>query len=167
MLVRLSEGVEWGVHCLVVLAAVPDVPGGATLSAARLAEFHGVPAPYLAKHLQGLSRAGIVNTAPGAHGGYRLARPPGEITVLDAVLALEGDDPAFRCTEIRRRGPAGLPDSAYRSVCAVHRVMGGAELAWRHALATTTIADLVAMVVTDARPEGLVKAAVWLQQAMR
>jgi Rrf2 family protein len=162
-LVRLSEGVEWGVHCLVVLGAVPE-PG--TVSAARLAEFHGVPAPYLAKHLQGLSRAGIVDTVPGAHGGYRLARPAGEITVLDAVLAIEGDEPAFRCTEIRRRGPAGLPDSAYRSVCAVHRVMGAAELAWRQTLATTTIAELVAMVVADARPEGLAKAADWLQEAV-
>jgi Rrf2 family protein len=161
--VRLSEGVEWGVHCLVVLAAIPPP---ATVSAARLADFHGVPAPYLAKHLQGLSRAGIVDTLPGARGGYRLARPAVEISVLDAVLAVEGDVPTFRCTEIRRRGPAGLPDSAYRTVCAVHRVMGAAELAWRQTLAATTIADLGAMVMADASPEGLVKAAEWLQQAV-
>jgi Rrf2 family protein len=162
--VRLSEGVEWAVHCLVLLAAVP---AGSAISAARLAEYHGVPGPYLAKHLQRLSRAGIVHTVPGARGGYRLGRPPAEITVLDAVLAIDGGGPAFRCTEIRRRGPAGLPDAASTSMCGIHRVMGEAEMAWRASLAATTIADLVGSVQSDVPPEGLIKAAEWLQQAIR
>ena len=51
---RLSDGVEWGVHVCVLLAALPD---GAALPAAKLAEYHGVPAPYLAKHLQVLAGA--------------------------------------------------------------------------------------------------------------
>ena len=51
---RLSEGVEWGLHCAVVLALVPP---DASLPAGRLAELHGVPVAYLAKHLQLLSRA--------------------------------------------------------------------------------------------------------------
>jgi Rrf2 family protein len=160
---RVSEGVEWGVHCLVLLAAVP---ADRALAAGRLAEYHGVPAPYLAKHLQALSRAGLVATVPGARGGYRLARPAVEISVLDAVVAIEGAEPAFRCTEIRRRGPAGLPDSAYRTVCAIQRAMAGAEAAWRASLAATTIADLAGMVLTDASPEALAKAATWLQSVM-
>jgi hypothetical protein len=45
--------------------------------------------------------------------------------------------------------------------------MGAAELAWRQSLATTTVADLMFMVLADASPEGLVKAAEWLQEAMR
>jgi hypothetical protein len=48
----------------------------------------------------------------------------------------------------------------------VHRVIGAAELAWRRSLETTTIADLMGMVMADASPEGLVKAAEWLQDAM-
>lgn len=160
----MSEGVEWGVHCLVLLAAVPE---GAAISAARLAEYHGVPGPYLAKHLQSLSRAGIVDTVPGARGGYRLGRPAAEITVLEAVLAIEGTESAFRCAEIRRRGPAGLPDSAYTSVCGIHRVMAGAETAWRTSLAVTTIADLVGSVLSDAPAEGRTKATEWLQHAIR
>src|ERR1700704_2312596 len=102
---RLSDGVEWGVHVCVVLAALPD---DAALPAARLAEYHGIPAAYLAKHLQSLSRAGIVESVPGPGGGYRLARPAEKISVLDIVQAIEGSAPAFRCTEIRRRGPAAV-----------------------------------------------------------
>ena len=100
---RLSEGVEWGLHC-VVLAAM--LPADAALPAGRLAEYHDVPGAYLAKHLQALSRGGILEALSGPRGGYRLARPAEEISVLDAVEALEGCEPAFRCTEIQRRGPA-------------------------------------------------------------
>ena len=69
---RLSDGVEWALHCCTLLALLPpDRP----LPASRLAEFHEVPPAYLAKHLQALSRAGIIESMPGRHGGYRLARP--------------------------------------------------------------------------------------------
>ncbi len=103
---KLSEGVEWGLHCAVVLAVLPP---GTALPAARLGEFHGVPAAYLAKHLQAMSRAGLLESVGGPRGGYRLARPAAGISVLDVVEAIDGEMPAFRCTEIRRRGPSALP----------------------------------------------------------
>ena len=57
---KLSGGVEWALHCCVVLAGMQrPVP------AARLAEFHDVSASYLAKQLQGLSRAGLVRSVQG------------------------------------------------------------------------------------------------------
>ena len=40
---RLSEGVEWGLHCAVLLAVMPP---DTALPTSRLAEFHGVPVPY-------------------------------------------------------------------------------------------------------------------------
>ena len=57
--------------------------------------------------------AGVLRTVKGARGGYRLARPPAEITVLDVVEAIDGDESAFRCTEIRRRGPLAMPAREY------------------------------------------------------
>src|SRR3982750_2796243 len=102
---KLSDGVEWAVHCATVLALLPK---GMAMPAARLAEFHGVPAAYLAKHLQALARAGIVEAAQGPKGGYRLGRPAADIPLLDVVVAVEGDEPAFRCSEIRQRGPAAI-----------------------------------------------------------
>src|SRR5919197_900673 len=73
-IMKLSEGVEWALHCCTVLALVPE---DRALPAARLAEFHGVPTAYLAKHLQALSRAGVIESVPGQRGGYRLAPGPG------------------------------------------------------------------------------------------
>ncbi len=69
---RLSDGVEWGVHACTLLAVLPP---DRALPAAKLAEYHGVPAAYLAKHLQALARAGVLETVKGPRGGYRLARP--------------------------------------------------------------------------------------------
>ena len=160
---RISEGVEWALHCLVLLATVP---AERALPAARLAEFHGVLAPYLAKHLQAMSRARLVDTVPGPRGGYRLARPPSEITVLEVVLAVDGPSPAFTCTEIRQRGPAGLPSRQYRVACGIHRTMARAEEAYRSVLRDTTVADLLGGTLADASPEALLRGAKWLTDVL-
>jgi len=160
---RLSEGVEWGLHCAVVLAVLPS---DAALSTARLADYHGVPEAYLAKHLQAMSRAGILVAGTGPRGGYRLARPPADISVLDVVEAVDGDAPAFRCLEIRRRGPAAVAAREYRSMCGIHRVMVEADEAWRGRLARTSVADLAAGVALDASPKMVEKFGQWLQEVM-
>ena len=136
----MGEPVEWALHCTTVVALVPD---GGAIPASKLAEFHGVPAAYLAKALQSLSRAGIVESVPGRHGGYRLGRPPGEVTLLDIVEAVEGRDSSFRCTEIRKRGPARVSPGLYSPVCAIAEAMYRADEAWRAELRTTTVADLL------------------------
>jgi Rrf2 family protein len=161
---RLSDGVEWGVHVCVVLAALPD---DAALPAAKLAEYHGVPAAYLAKHLQALAGAGVLRTVKGAHGGYRLARPPAEITVLDVVEAIDGDESAFRCTEIRRRGPLAMPAREYTNACGIHRVFTRADELWREELARSTIADLFVGVLGDLPRPTLEKGARWLSESAR
>jgi Rrf2 family protein len=160
---RLSEGVEWGLHCAVLLAVLPPDTAIAT---GRLAEYHGVPVAYLAKHLQAMSRAGILAAGPGRGGGYRLARAPTDTSVLDVVEALDGEDPAFRCLEIRRRGPAAVPAREYRTMCGIHRVMVEADDAWRARLARTSIADLAAGVAQDASPKMIEKFGAWLQEVM-
>ena len=158
---RLSEGVEWGVHCCVVLAVLPD---GAALPTGRLAEFHGVPVAYLAKHLQAMSRAGILVAGKGPRGGYRLAQAPVDISVLDVVEVVEGKAPAFQCLEIRRRGPAAMPASEYRTMCGIHRVMVDADAAWRAELARTSVADLAAGVARDSSPKAMDKFGTWFQE---
>ena len=161
---KLSDGVEWGVHACVLLAVLP---ADAALPAARLAEYHGVPSAYLAKHLQALARAEVLETVKGPRGGYRLSRPPAEITVLDVVEAIDGDEPAFRCTEIRRRGPSAVPAREYRLPCGIHRVFSRADEAWRAELTATSIADLTVGVVNEAPRVAMEKAARWLDEAVR
>lgn len=137
---KLGDGVEQAIHSVGMLAGLSE---GGVLSAAALAEFHGVSTSYLLKHLQSLSNAGIVATVPGPKGGYRLARATDRITLLDIVLAVEGPQPAFRCGEIRQRGPNPLPGRYFTKPCGINAAMLKAEKAYRAELAKTTIADIL------------------------
>ncbi|MEU1120955.1 MULTISPECIES: Rrf2 family transcriptional regulator [unclassified Streptomyces] len=154
---KLSGGVEWALHCCVVLtAATEPVP------AARLAELHDVSPSYLAKQMQALSRAGLVKSIQGKTGGYVLTRAAAEITVLDVVQAVDGGSPAFTCTEIRQRGPFGTPPEDCTKQCPIARTMGAADAAWRASLRGVTIADLVGSVRRDSGPGALPRIGAWL-----
>ncbi|WIX76870.1 Rrf2 family transcriptional regulator [Amycolatopsis carbonis] len=155
----MSGGVEWALHCCVVLTSV-DEPA----PAARLAQLHDVSPSYLAKQLQALSGAGLIRSVQGKAGGYILARSPGSITVLDVVEAVDGPSPAFVCTEIRQRGPLATPPEACTAPCAIARTMAGAEQAWREALRAVSIADL-ARDVGSTNPGALAGISTWLRQA--
>ena len=144
---KMSAGVEWAVHCCVVISQA-DGP----VPTQRLAEFHGISRTYLAKNLQLLSRAGIVRSLEGRVGGYTLTRPADEVSVLDIVLAIDGTEPAFRCTEIRQNGPLPSSPESCKTPCAVNRVMQRAEQARRASLAAVSIAELAATVEVDSGP---------------
>ncbi|HEX3786628.1 MAG TPA: Rrf2 family transcriptional regulator [Pseudonocardiaceae bacterium] len=153
----MSGGVEWALHCCVVLTSV-DEPA----SAARLAELHDVSPSYLAKQLQALSRAGLIRSVQGKAGGYVLTRSPARITVLDVVEAIDGPGPAFVCTEIRQRGPLATPPEACTAPCPISRAMAGAQTAWRDALRSVSIADLAHDVGADSGPGALAGISKWL-----
>jgi Rrf2 family protein len=128
-----------------MLAGLSD---GGVLSAAAIAEFHGVSVSYLLKHLQALSGAGILETLPGPKGGYRLAKAPAAISLLDIVLAVEGPAPAFRCNEIRQRGPNPVPDRFFAKPCNISAAMLRAERVYRAELAKTSVDDLITELTT-------------------
>lgn len=160
---RLAQGVEWSVHCCTVLGTLPP---DTALSGARLAEFHDVPSAYLTKQLQALAAAGIVESTPGRRGGYRLARPAAEVSLLDIVLAIEGPDPAFRCSEIRQRGPSAIGARHYVKPCGIARAMWRAEDAWRQELQAVTIADLLEELGTTLHQQQAEKAINWMVEVL-
>lgn len=143
---KLSEGVEQAIHSVAMLASLE---ADQVLSAAALAEFHGVSPSYLLKHLQALSRSGILGTVPGPKGGYHLAQTPEDISLLDVVLAVEGPEPAFRCKEIRRNGPNPVPEGFFKAPCQINAAMLRAERSYRAELRKVTIAHLLAEVRED------------------
>ena len=136
---KLGDGIEQAIHCVLLLSNLP--PDG-VLPAAALADFHGVSTSYLLKHLQALAGAGILLSVPGPRGGYRLAREPEHISLLDIVIAVEGAEPAFRCTEIRQRGPSPLAERFYKPPCAVNVAMQRAEKVYRAELEKVSVASL-------------------------
>jgi Rrf2 family protein len=140
----MNEGVEWAMHSCVNLSWVP----GEAVTAKRLAAFYSLPTAYLNKQLQALTRAGILTSVSGPKGGFQLARDPWNITLLDIVVAIDGADEAFRCTEILKEGPGADPKADYTKICLISQAMRAAELTYRRELASQTIADIAERVVS-------------------
>lgn len=87
----------YGRQAEIALAAVTRLAevydGGRTrLSAAAVARDKGLRAPFVAKLLTAMARAGVVVASPGPGGGYALARAPGAITVHEVVGIFERGD---------------------------------------------------------------------------
>jgi Rrf2 family protein len=136
---KLSEGVEQAIHSVLLLAGLP-IDG--VLPASAMAEYFGVSSSYLLKHLQALAGAGLLLSVPGPKGGYRLAREPAHISLLEIVLAVEGPEPAFRCAEIRQRGPSPIAQHFHKAPCGINVAMLRAEKAYRAELEKVSLADL-------------------------
>lgn len=138
---KLPVSTEWLLHSTATLAQLEP---GATVSAAQLAEYYDVPAAYLAKQLQSLARAGVLAATTGPRGGFRLARPAGDITLLDVVEAVDGAASPYECREIRQQGRGAVPPEDCRSTCILAAKMDEAHEAWRRSLADVSLADIVA-----------------------
>ena len=100
---RLSTRGRYAVMAMVELAArLPsDRPEAspAQVSLAEIAQAQHLSLAYLEQLFGPLRRAGLVASARGPGGGYRLARPPGRITISDIVLAVDEPIQATRCEE--------------------------------------------------------------------
>jgi len=145
--VKLPSSTEWVLHCATSLA---QLERGETASAAQLATYFDLPAPYLAKQLQALVRAGLLAATTGPRGGFRLARPPAEITLLQLVEAVDGASSPYECREIRQQGAGALPPEECRHICVLAAKMAEAHEAWRRSLDATTLADILASIPSTA-----------------
>lgn len=85
-MLKLTKKADYG---LIALRHLASVPGG-TASTKDIADAYHLPVPLLAKVLQKLTKAGILNSLAGTNGGYRLARDPKRISALEVVRAIDG-----------------------------------------------------------------------------
>jgi len=136
-----STKAEYGVRLLVELGRRGD---DAPVALASVAEAETLPLSYLEHLVAKLRDAELVTSTRGAHGGYRLARPGNEITMLEVVEALEGPVAPMECFHTDREGRVLCShESDGDRACATKmlwtRVHGGVT----KALAGTTLDELV------------------------
>lgn len=127
----ISQTAEYALRAAVCLAAAPDRPQ----TTPRIAVLSQVPVGYLAKVMGALARAGIVIAKRGQGGGFMLARPAGELTVLDVVQAVDPIPRIERC-------PLGLREHR-EALCPLHQRIDAAYAAIEAALASTTLDQLL------------------------
>lgn len=138
-----SQTTQYAIRAVVILAYQQDSSPVGNLV---LAEKAKIPASYLAKVLQGLVKAGIVESRRGAKGGFSLSRGPSEITLLDVVNAVEPIPRIKGC-------PLGLKSHS-GMLCPVHARIDEAMAQVESTLSSATIAELLS---DPERPPALVE----------
>jgi Rrf2 family transcriptional regulator, iron-sulfur cluster assembly transcription factor len=100
-----------------------------------------LPRDFVAKIFQRLVRAGILRSAKGRGGGFALARPPHEITLMNIVEAMEGPQRLDQCV-------VGLEKCNDHMPCPQHDLYKPIRQRLKDYLNTTTLADLAASLKT-------------------
>ncbi len=143
MKVRLGRRDDYAVRAVLHLARHGQ---GGLCTKREIAEGMAIPDAFLPQILAELVTAGIVRSRLGRGGGYALARPGEQVSLLDVIEAVDGEIGVDAC--VLRGGPCRWEDQ-----CAVHRFWVDAEQAFRDRLAASTFADIAAV---DALLEGRV-----------
>lgn len=110
-------------------------PAGGRATLRQVAEETGVSRTFAPQILRDLVRSGLASSTAGAHGGYRLARPPGEVRLLEVVEAGEGSMLVAGCVQ----GTRPCTDGA---ACAWHEAWTAARARLRSSLEATSLAEL-------------------------
>lgn len=131
----LSQTVEYALRAMAWLALTP----GERVPSSTLAEKTRVPPDYLAKVLQSLGEAGMIDGRRGVKGGYRLSKPAADIRLLDVVNAVSRDESQLKRIE---SCPLGLSNHG-PNLCPLHATMDRAIAALIEVLDDSTLADLV------------------------
>jgi len=141
---RLTSFTDYGLRMLMRMAGEPE----RAFSTAELAAEFGLSRNHLAKIVQRLARAGLVETRRGGGGGASLARPAGQICLGAVVQLLEEGQPLVECF-----GPAGGSACTIEGRCRLRARLRAAETAFLADLDRTTLADIALAPVAAGAPQ--------------
>jgi Rrf2 family transcriptional regulator, iron-sulfur cluster assembly transcription factor len=133
---KVSAQEEYGLRCLMQLARLGE---GESLSLAQVAEREGISQANAGKVLWLLSKAGLVSATRGAQGGYRLARPAGEVRLSEVIKVLDDDQLEGHC----RSFPGVLDSCVHTGDCGIRPVLLNVHEIVAQALSGITLAQLV------------------------
>lgn len=131
-MLRLNRITDYAVVVLTQMVRDPDTQ----VTAPQLSEDSSVPAPTVAKVLKALAKEGVLASQRGVNGGYRLARPAGDISMLEVIRALEGPVSLTACVD----GAEG--DCDVEQLCPVRGNWDRVNTAIRGALAEVSLEDM-------------------------
>ena len=137
-MLRLSKMADYGI---VLLAQFASATAPQSLSAADLAQSTQLPLPTVAKCLKSLSKARILESHRGVHGGYRLARPPEQISIAEAIRALDGPIALTMCCETSES--SALRRCEYEDCCRLKINWRRINAALEAALESVRLSDMI------------------------
>jgi len=127
----ISQTVEYALRAIVTIAQ----HNGRPCTSRTISQLTQVPGAYLSKLMQGLVRAGFVDSQRGRNGGFVLTRKPSELTVWDIVDSIE---------PIQRIHECPLKLKSHRStLCPLHGKLDSAMETIEKSMRETTVAELL------------------------
>ena len=133
---KLSLRGEYALRALLVLGLQY---GDSVVRIQTISQHQNIPKRFLEQILNDLKSAGIVQSRRGVAGGYRLAKPPEEITLAAVVRHLEGALAPVSCVSERFYEKCSCPDE---SRCAIRSAMKEIREAVVRVAERVTIAEL-------------------------
>ena len=133
-MLRISKMTDYATVILARLALAPE----RQFTAAQLADQTHLAQPTVSKVLKLLLRRGLLRSTRGLHGGYRLARPAGEITAAQILDALEGPMALIECAR-------HVHHCSIESTCGVGRAWQRVNVALRRVLEEITLVELAGL----------------------
>lgn len=106
----LSKSCEYGIRAILHLATLRRE---GFVSIREISDELDISFHFLTKIFQKMTQAGLLESFRGPNGGIMLARPAGEITLLDVVIAIDGPDLFRECV-------LGLPGCGNEKPCPLH-----------------------------------------------
>ena len=130
-----TEAGKYAIRAVIHLAGrlADQVP----VPAQEIATVEGISASYLAKVLQNLARAGIVDSVRGKHGGFLFRRSPDEVHLLEIINTVESP------TRLAEECVLGLSECNDEVPCSLHDTRQEVCEALMFQLAEMTVADLL------------------------
>ncbi|MFF7597638.1 RrF2 family transcriptional regulator [Streptomyces mirabilis] len=128
---RISARTDYAIRAMAELARTPDAPQ----KAEQLSGSQDIPLRFLLSILRELRQHRLVLSSRGPEGGYRLARPPNEISIADVIRAIDGSLASFRdltLSDLSYPGAAASLPDVWRAV----------RVSLRQVLERVTLADL-------------------------
>lgn len=92
---KYSKATNYALHTMIYLASVQK---GKAVGVEQLASIQKLSPTYLSKILTKLVKAGLIESAPGVNGGYRISRKRDKLSFLDVIQAIEGSTTLFHCS---------------------------------------------------------------------
>ena len=123
---RYSNATNYALHTMVYLMLQPREN---LVGVQELAEMQDLSPTYLSKVLTKLTKAALIESTPGAKGGYKVSRTKHEISFLDVIVAIEGETSLFDC-------------SIHHEGCIIENVMRRAEENMKDQLASKLLIDI-------------------------
>lgn len=129
----LSNSCKYAIRAVLYLAIYSD--SNKKLSSKNVAKFIDVPAPFLAKIFQTLSKHKIILSSKGPHGGFFMTKKETSKSLLDIIECIDGLGMFNNCF-------LGLPKCSDESPCAIHHIIAPFKNNLKNEIINKTIAEI-------------------------